>query len=191
MTDRTPKLLVDALGAIESAQEFVAGCSLADYTANKMRRSAVERQLEILGEACARMTRLEPLLLASVANLKLAIDLRMRRESIAARYATWRLRNADRRGGKGMRKRKRDRTTSPVLPLLPLGEGGDEGQRSSNASKHLLPGRQNHLQISTGSNSQSPHPSLLPEGEGGIQKTPSALLPLAPCLIPHPSWLGL
>ena len=28
MTDRTPKLLVDALGAIESAQEFVAGSSL-------------------------------------------------------------------------------------------------------------------------------------------------------------------
>ena len=42
MTDRTPKLLVDALGAIESAQEFVAGCVLADYVANKMRRSAVE-----------------------------------------------------------------------------------------------------------------------------------------------------
>lgn len=78
MTDRTPKLLVDALGAIESAQEFVAGRSLADYTANKMRRSAVERQLEILGEACARMARLEPSLLASVANLKLAIDLRNR-----------------------------------------------------------------------------------------------------------------
>ena len=58
MTDRTPKLLVDALGAIESAQEFVAGCSLADYTSNKMRRSAVERQLEILREACARMARL-------------------------------------------------------------------------------------------------------------------------------------
>ena len=78
MTDRTPKLLVDALGAIESAQELVAGCSLADYTANKMRRSAVERQLEIPGEACARMARLEPLLLASVVNLKLAIDLRNR-----------------------------------------------------------------------------------------------------------------
>ena len=78
MTDRTPKLLVDALGAIESAQEFVAGCSLAAYTADKMRRSAVERQLEILGEACARMARLEPPLLVSVVNLKLTIDLRNR-----------------------------------------------------------------------------------------------------------------
>ncbi len=78
MTDKTPKLLVDALGAIESAQQFVTGCSLAHYTADKMRRSAVERQLEILGEACARLARLEPALIGSVANLKLAIDLRNR-----------------------------------------------------------------------------------------------------------------
>lgn len=47
MTDRTPKLLVDALGAIASAQEFVAGCTLPNYCIDKMRRSAVERQLEI------------------------------------------------------------------------------------------------------------------------------------------------
>ena len=43
-----------------------------------MRRSAVERQLEILGEACARLARLEPALIESVANLKLTIDLRNR-----------------------------------------------------------------------------------------------------------------
>lgn len=47
MTDRTPKLLVDAPGAIASAQEFVAGCTLPNYCIDKMRRSAVERQLEI------------------------------------------------------------------------------------------------------------------------------------------------
>lgn len=50
MTDKTPKLLVDALGAIDSAREFVADISLAQYSADKMRRSAMERQLEILGE---------------------------------------------------------------------------------------------------------------------------------------------
>ena len=55
MTDRTPKLLVDALGAIASVREFVAGCSLAVYVADKMRRSSVEHQSEILGEACARL----------------------------------------------------------------------------------------------------------------------------------------
>jgi uncharacterized protein with HEPN domain len=51
MTDKTPKLLVDALGAIDLACEFVAGVSLDAYVGDKMRRSAVERQLEILGEA--------------------------------------------------------------------------------------------------------------------------------------------
>jgi uncharacterized protein with HEPN domain len=78
MTDKTPKLLVDALEAIDSACEFAAGISLADYCADKMRRSAVERQLEILGEACSRLAKLEPALVDSVANLKLAIDLRNR-----------------------------------------------------------------------------------------------------------------
>lgn len=78
MTDKTPKLLVDALGAIDLAKEFVVGISLEDYSADKMRRSAVERQLEILGEACARLVKLEPVLIGSVENLKLAIDLRNR-----------------------------------------------------------------------------------------------------------------
>jgi len=78
MTDKTPKLLVDALGAIALAQEFIAGCSLDGYTQDKMRRSAVERQLEIVGEACARLARMEPALIDAVTNLKLAIDLRNR-----------------------------------------------------------------------------------------------------------------
>ena len=78
MTDKTPKLLVDALGAISSAREFISNTSLAEYAADKMRRSAVERQLEILGEACSRLAKLEPALIESVVNLKLAIDLRNR-----------------------------------------------------------------------------------------------------------------
>jgi uncharacterized protein with HEPN domain len=56
MTDKSPKLLVDALGAIESAKDFVEGCTFADYAEDKMRRSAVERQLEILGEAWAMLS---------------------------------------------------------------------------------------------------------------------------------------
>jgi len=55
MIDKTPKLLVDALGAIDLAREFVANISLEQYGSDKMRRSAVERQLEILGEACSRL----------------------------------------------------------------------------------------------------------------------------------------
>jgi uncharacterized protein with HEPN domain len=78
MTNKAPKLLLDALEAMASAREFVAGVSLDQYAADKMRRSAVERQLEILGEACTRLARLDPSCLASVNNLKLAIDLRNR-----------------------------------------------------------------------------------------------------------------
>jgi hypothetical protein len=39
MTDKTPKLLVDALDAIGSAKDFVDGCTLANYAEDKMRRS--------------------------------------------------------------------------------------------------------------------------------------------------------
>jgi uncharacterized protein with HEPN domain len=78
MTDKAPKLLVDAIGAIEAAREFVQGVSLAAYAADKMRRSAVERQLEILGEACSRLAKLEPEFIATLSGLKFAIDLRNR-----------------------------------------------------------------------------------------------------------------
>jgi uncharacterized protein with HEPN domain len=78
MTDKVPKLLFDALGAVASAQEFIAGCSIDQYIRDKMRRSAVERQLEILGEACSRLARIEPTLMEQVPILKLAIDLRNR-----------------------------------------------------------------------------------------------------------------
>ncbi len=78
MTDKAPKLLVDAIDAIGTAQEFLGGIALAQYLADKMRRSAVERQLEILGEACSRLAKLQPGWLDSVTDLKLAIGLRNR-----------------------------------------------------------------------------------------------------------------
>ena len=59
-----------------------------------------------------------------------------------------------------------------ALLLLPLGEGWDEGQRSSNASNCSLARIAIALPqafTGSGSNSQNPHPCLLPEGEGEIQ----------------------
>ncbi|MBK6591797.1 MAG: hypothetical protein IPG23_03140 [Burkholderiales bacterium] len=47
MTDKVPKLLFDALGAIAASQEFVAGCSMGQYMGNKMRRSAVDRHFGV------------------------------------------------------------------------------------------------------------------------------------------------
>lgn len=78
MTDRAPKLLLDAINAIDAAMEFVGSASLEQYLKDRMRRSAVERQLEILGEAGSRLAKLEPPLLERLTGLKLAIGLRHR-----------------------------------------------------------------------------------------------------------------
>lgn len=78
MVDRRPKLLFDAIGAIDAATQFVAGRDLAAYEADLMLRSAVERQLEILGEACTRLQREDASLTATLPALRLAIGLRNR-----------------------------------------------------------------------------------------------------------------
>jgi uncharacterized protein with HEPN domain len=49
MTDPVKKRLLDALEACEAIQEFTEGWSFQEYERNLMLRSAVERQLEIVG----------------------------------------------------------------------------------------------------------------------------------------------
>ena len=78
MADRRPKLLVDAIRSIEAAQGFAAGTDLAGYEADLLRRSAVERQLEILGEACSRLARIDAALFERAPGAQLAIGLRNR-----------------------------------------------------------------------------------------------------------------
>jgi uncharacterized protein with HEPN domain len=78
MTSRLPKHLFDAIAAARLAQEFVAGLSFDDYQASALVRSAVERQLEILGEACQRMALLEPAIRERIPEVGLAIGLRNR-----------------------------------------------------------------------------------------------------------------
>lgn len=41
MTDKVPKLLFDALGAIASTQEFVVGCSMAQYIGDNLRNRII------------------------------------------------------------------------------------------------------------------------------------------------------
>jgi uncharacterized protein with HEPN domain len=60
----------DAIGG------FVAGRTLDDYNADLMLRSAVERQLEILGEALARALHLDPGLQERLPASRGAIDFR-------------------------------------------------------------------------------------------------------------------
>ena len=78
MTDRRPKLLFDAIAASDAAQSFVSGKTLPAYEADLMLRSAVERQLEALGEACVRLAKEEASLFERIAATRLAIGLRTR-----------------------------------------------------------------------------------------------------------------
>src|SRR5881398_1527301 len=51
MTVATKKLLLDVREAGESILQHTAGKSLADYSADRFFRRAVEREFEIIGEA--------------------------------------------------------------------------------------------------------------------------------------------
>jgi uncharacterized protein with HEPN domain/predicted nucleotidyltransferase len=57
MTDeaRIGAALVDMVGAMEDIQDFLAGRTYDDYAANRMMQRAIERSLEILGEAANRL----------------------------------------------------------------------------------------------------------------------------------------
>ena len=78
MTDRRPKLLFDAITASDAAQSFISGKTLPDYDGDLMLRSAVERQLEVLGEACARLAKGEASLFERLPATRLAVGLRNR-----------------------------------------------------------------------------------------------------------------
>ena len=78
MSGRSLKLLLDAASAIAAAQSFVAEATIAQYLANHMLRSAVERQLEILGEASSQLVKLDPIWVERIPDLRLAIGLRNR-----------------------------------------------------------------------------------------------------------------
>jgi uncharacterized protein with HEPN domain len=54
------KYLWDALNAAGQIADFVAGKDLAAYRSDNLLRSGVERQMEIIGEALARMARHDP-----------------------------------------------------------------------------------------------------------------------------------
>lgn len=56
MNNRDAASLWDAIQAIRQIQEFIGQSSYEDYLQSNLLRSAVERQLEILGEATRRMS---------------------------------------------------------------------------------------------------------------------------------------
>lgn len=78
MLDRRPKLLFDAVQAIDAARSFVDGIAFEQYRISLLLRSAVERQLEVLGEACSRLAKEDAALAAGLPAMRLAIGLRNR-----------------------------------------------------------------------------------------------------------------
>jgi uncharacterized protein with HEPN domain len=76
MSDRLPKHLDDAAHAARLALRFASGHSLDHYRAGELLRSAVERQVEIVGEACRRALNDTPDLRERVPEMALAVAMR-------------------------------------------------------------------------------------------------------------------
>ena len=68
--------LWDVRQAADSIAAFVQGRSFADYAADLMLRSAVERQFEIAGEALSRLSREAPEIAAQLTDLRRAVAMR-------------------------------------------------------------------------------------------------------------------
>lgn len=78
MNDETRKRLLDALAACRAIEQFVAGREFNAYEQYLMLRSAVERQLEIVGEALSRAADSLPELATTLPDLPLIVGRRNR-----------------------------------------------------------------------------------------------------------------
>lgn len=78
MSTRLPKHLDDAAHAAGLALQFLAGHSLDRYLADVLLRSAVERQVEIVGEACRRALQVDDALRSRIPETVLAVAMRNR-----------------------------------------------------------------------------------------------------------------
>ena len=83
MRFESKKYLYDIARASELAMQFIAGKSFADYGSSAMLRSAVERQLEIVGEALAQLARIDPATASRISEPRRIIAFRHLRELYA------------------------------------------------------------------------------------------------------------
>jgi uncharacterized protein with HEPN domain len=69
------KLLVDIIDSIHSIDEHLEGRRiLEEYISNKTKRRAVEREIEIIGEAMSKLLKIDPTIPISYARI--IVDLR-------------------------------------------------------------------------------------------------------------------
>ena len=60
MRPESAKYLYDIREALDAIIEFTTGCDFERYASDNLRRSAVERKFEIVGEAFAQLARCDP-----------------------------------------------------------------------------------------------------------------------------------
>nr|WP_316642113.1 DUF86 domain-containing protein [uncultured Roseateles sp.] len=76
MSPDAAKHLWDAQQAAAKALRFVQGKGFDDYLADELLRSAVERQLEIVGEALSQLRKVDPTTASTIPDLPQAVALR-------------------------------------------------------------------------------------------------------------------
>jgi uncharacterized protein with HEPN domain len=76
MNPDSPALLWDALEAARSVLRFLEGVSEDVYLSDRLRRRAVERELEIIGEAFSSLRKKDPVLAGRIPGLPQAVGLR-------------------------------------------------------------------------------------------------------------------
>jgi uncharacterized protein with HEPN domain len=74
---RNPRsFLWDVYDAADAIASFTEGRSSQDYLADRMLRSAVERQFEIIGEALSQLAKIDPTVAARIPDLRRIIGFR-------------------------------------------------------------------------------------------------------------------
>ncbi len=70
------KLLWDARDALDAVSSFIEGRSRDEFLADRLLRSGVERQFEIVGEALAKLAKQDPQLALRIPDLRRAVAFR-------------------------------------------------------------------------------------------------------------------
>lgn len=78
MNDETKRRLLDALEACRAIQKFSAGTDYRSFVEDELLRAAIERKVEILGEALNRAEQSDPELADRLPELRRIIGMRNR-----------------------------------------------------------------------------------------------------------------